>query len=139
MYEQINYFIRNWAAIYSNSFIHSYQMWGGELYIPKIPSYRLADLAKAIAPEVKHEIVGMRPGEKLHEEMITETDALNTIEFDDYFVVLPATSLWDTEKFRKESNSSIGKKCELGFSYNSYSNEQFLSVDRLIELIKDEM
>jgi len=115
------------------------QMWGGELFIPKIPSYRLADLAKAIAPEVKHEIVGMRPGEKLHEEMITETDALNTIEFDDYFVVLPATSLWDTEKFRKESNSSIGKKCELGFSYNSYSNEQFLSVDRLIELIKDEM
>ena len=115
------------------------QMWGGELFIPKIPSYRLADLAKAIAPEVKHEIVGMRPGEKLHEEMITETDALNTIEFDDYFVILPATSLWDTEKFRKESNSSIGKKCELGFSYNSYSNEQFLSVDRLIELIKDEM
>ena len=71
--------------------------------------------------------------------MITETDALNTIEFDDYFVVLPATSLWDAETFRKESNSSIGKKCEFGFSYNSYSNEQFLSVDRLIELIKDEM
>ena len=115
------------------------QMWGGELFIPKIPSYRLADLAKAIAPEVKHEIVGMRPGEKLHEEMITETDALNTIEFDDYFVVLPATALWDTEKFRKESNSSVGKKCEFGFSYNSYGNEQFLSVDRLIELIKDEM
>ena len=115
------------------------KMWGGELFIPKIPSYRLTDLAKAIAPEVKHEIVGMRPGEKLHEEMITETDALNTIEFDDYFVVLPATSLWDAETFRKESNSSIGKKCEFGFSYNSYSNEQFLSVDRLIELIKDEM
>jgi UDP-N-acetylglucosamine 4,6-dehydratase (inverting) len=115
------------------------KMWGGELFIPKIPSYRLADLAKAIAPEVKHEIVGMRPGEKLHEEMITETDALNTIEFDDYFVVLPATALWDTEKFRKESNSSVGKKCEFGFSYNSLNNEQFLSIGRLVELIKNEM
>ena len=115
------------------------KMWGGELFIPKIPSYRLTDLAKSIAPKAKHEIVGRRPGEKLHEEMITETDALSTIEFDNYFVILPATSLWDTEKFRKESDSSIGKKCEFGFSYNSRNNEKILSVDELIELIKNEM
>jgi len=115
------------------------KMWGGELFIPKIPSYRLIDLAKAIAPKAKHEIVGVRPGEKLHEEMITETDALSTIEFDNYFVILPTASLWDAEEFRKESNSFIGKKCEFGFSYNSYSNEEFLSIDGLIELIKHEM
>ena len=115
------------------------KMWGGELFIPKITSYRLIDLARAVAPQAKHEIVGMRPGEKLHEEMITETDALNTLEFDNYFVILPTASLWDVEEFREESNSFIGKKCEFGFSYNSYNNEQFLSIERLVELIKSEM
>ena len=113
------------------------KMWGGELFIPKIPSYKILDVAKAIAPDAKHEIVGIRPGEKLHEEMITETDALNSVEFEKYYVILPATQLWDVEKFRKESNSLVGKMCELGFSYNSGSNKNFLSVKNLQKLIRD--
>jgi UDP-N-acetylglucosamine 4,6-dehydratase/5-epimerase len=112
-------------------------MWGGELFIPKIPSYKIMDVAKAIAPEAKYAIVGIRPGEKLHEEMITETDALNSVEFEKYFVILPSTKLWNIEKFRKESNSSIGKMCEFGFSYNSNNNKEFLSVEDIKKLIDD--
>jgi UDP-N-acetylglucosamine 4,6-dehydratase/5-epimerase len=113
------------------------KMWGGELFVPKIPSYKILDVAKAIAPKCKHEIVGIRPGEKLHEEMITETDALNSIEFEKYFVILPSTELWDINKFRKESNSSVGKMCEFGFSYNSGTNKHFLTVDELRQLINN--
>ena len=112
------------------------KMWGGELFIPKIPSYKILDVAKAIAPNCKYDFVGIRPGEKLHEEMITETDALNSIEFDKYFVILPSTELWDIEKFRNESNSTEGKRCETGFSYNSGTNKDFLTVSDLEELIQ---
>jgi FlaA1/EpsC-like NDP-sugar epimerase len=111
------------------------KMWGGELFVPKIPSYKILDLAKAVAPNARIEIVGIRPGEKLHEEMITVTDAINTVEFDDYYVILPSTQIWDVEKFRKESNGKEGKSCQYGFSYNSGSNERFLSVEELRRLI----
>ncbi len=110
-------------------------MWGGELFVPKIPSYKILDVAKAIAPDAKYETVGIRPGEKLHEEMITETDAINTIEFEDYYVILPSTQIWNTEKFRMESNHKPGSTCKFGFSYNSGSNEKFLSVDEIKKLI----
>jgi len=113
------------------------KMWGGELFVPKIPSYKILDVAKAIAPDCKYKIVGIRPGEKLHEEMITETDALNSVEFEKYFVILPSTILWDIDQFRKESNSSVGKKCEFGFSYNSGTNEEFLSIEALQKLMKE--
>ncbi len=113
------------------------KMWGGELFVPKIPSYKILDVAKAIAPDCKYEIVGIRPGEKLHEEMITETDALNSVEFEKYFVILPSTQLWDIDKFRKESDSSLGEMCEYGFSYNSGTNKNFLNVTDLQDLIKD--
>lgn len=112
------------------------KMWGGELFVPKIPSYRILELAKAIAPEAILESVGIRPGEKLHEEMITITDSINTIEFDDYYVILPSTQVWDIEKFRMESGDNPGKFCEYGFSYNSGENDKFLSVDEIKELIK---
>ncbi|MGK9369149.1 UDP-N-acetylglucosamine 4,6-dehydratase (inverting) [Melioribacter sp. Ez-97] len=120
------------------------RMWGGELFVPKIPSYRILDLAKAVAPECKVEVVGIRPGEKIHEEMITQADALNTIEFDDYFVILPSVQLgndpnlklWDTEEFRLKSNGQPGKFCEYGFSYNSGANPHFLTVEELRELIE---
>lgn len=120
-------------------------MWGGELFVPKIPSYKILDLAKAIAQNAKIEKVGIRPGEKIHEEMITEADALNTIEFEKYFVILPsvqlgdtpALKLWDTEKFRMSSNSQPGKYCDFGFKYNSGTNPWFLSVDELKSLIKN--
>ena len=112
-------------------------MWGGELFVPKIPSYKILDVAKAIAPDCKYEIVGIRPGEKLHEDMITETDALNSVEFEKYFVILPSTQLWDIDKFRKESNSSLGEMCEYGFSYNSGTNKHFLNITDLQDLIKN--
>ncbi len=112
-------------------------MWGGELFVPKIPSYRIVDVAKAISKNAKINITGIRPGEKIHEEMITETDSLNTIEFENYFVILPSTPLWDIEKFRKESNKKEGKFCELGFKYNSGTNREFLTVDEIKQLIKD--
>ncbi|HAS40584.1 MAG TPA: UDP-N-acetylglucosamine 4,6-dehydratase (inverting) [Microscillaceae bacterium] len=113
------------------------RMWGGELFVPKIPSYRITDIATAIAPECETKVVGIRPGEKVHEEMITETDALNTIEFDDYYVILPSMvdDLWDIEKFKNESGKNIGKACEFGFKYNSGTNHHFLKVEELQKLI----
>ena len=115
------------------------KMWGGELFVPKIPSYRILDVAKAIAPEAKYEFVGIRPGEKLHEEMITQTDAMNTVEFDDYFTIIPSSDYlsWDKESFVKDSNGTKGKYCEDGFYYNSGTNEQFLTINELQKLIKN--
>lgn len=113
------------------------RMWGGELFVPRIPSYRILDVAKAIAPEARIEIVGIRPGEKLHEEMITQPDALNTIEYEDYFVILPSTELWDREKFRLTSNGKAGRFCEFGFRYDSGTNNHFLSIDELRQLIAE--
>lgn len=112
-------------------------MWGGELFVPKIPSYKILDVAKAVDGNCEIEITGIRPGEKIHEEMITETDSLNTIEFKNYFVILPSTPLWDIEKFRKESNSYEGKYCDFGFKYNSGTNNEWLTVEQLKQLIKD--
>ncbi|PKL82225.1 MAG: UDP-N-acetylglucosamine 4,6-dehydratase (inverting), partial [Ignavibacteriae bacterium HGW-Ignavibacteriae-3] len=119
------------------------RMWGGELFVPKIPSFRIVDLAEAIAPGIKIEEVGIRPGEKIHEEMITESDAMSTIEFEKYFVILPSVQmgdsrqlkLWETEKFRTTSNSKPGNFCDDKFKYNSGTNEWFLSVAELNELI----
>lgn len=108
-------------------------MWGGEIFVPKIPSYKITDVAEAIAPACKQKIVGIRPGEKLHEEMITMTDALCTVEFDKYFVILPSIPLWDIEKFTSTFN---GKLCCDGFCYNSGTNSAWLSVAEIRELIK---
>ena len=113
------------------------RMWGGELFVPKIPSYKITDVAKAIAPDAKYEIVGIRPGEKLHEEMITATDSINTVEFNDCYVITPNSKYisWDRERFLKESSGQSGVYCEDGFSYNSGNNERFLSVDEIRQLI----
>ena len=107
-------------------------MWGGEIFVPKIPSYRITDVAEAIAPECRHEIVGIRPGEKLHEEMVTATDALNTVEMEKYFVILPSMPLWNVDSFMAEFN---GTRCPANFCYDSGSNSEWLSVDRLRNLI----
>lgn len=109
------------------------KMWGGELYVPKIPSFRITDLAEAIGPNCKRVVVGIRPGEKLHEEMITETDGFNTIEFDRYFVILPSSKLWDVDEFQKAFN---GKRCRIDFSYSSGKNSEWLDVAQLRQLIK---
>ena len=113
------------------------KMWGGELFVPKIPSYRILDVAKAIAPECKYEIIGIRPGEKLHEEMITVSDAINTIEYSNYYVIVPAIRKWSKIKFIDESNSINGKQCNEGFTYNSETNDHVLTIDELQQLIKD--
>ncbi len=113
------------------------RMWGGELFVPKIPSYNILDIAEAIAPGCKREILGIRPGEKLHEEMITESDGLNTLEFDDYYVIVPSIRVWSKTKFKNESNVNIGHTCQEDFRYNSKSNKHFLSVEELRQLIKE--
>lgn len=115
------------------------RMWGGELFVPKIPSYRIMDVAQAVAPDCKVDYVGIRPGEKLHEEMITDTDALSTVEFDKYFVITPSTPLWDIEKFRKESGDSEGNYVSDTFRYNSGTNDHFLTVEELNQLVATEM
>ena len=107
-------------------------MWGGEIFIPKIPSYRITDVAEALAPECQTKVVGIRPGEKIHEEMITLTDAISTIEFDDYFVILPSVPLWDLEAFMQTFS---GKMCTPGFCYNSGSNSEWLSVEEIRSLV----
>ena len=111
------------------------RMWGGELFVPKIPSYRILEVAAAIAPEARIEVVGIRPGEKLHEEMITATDALSTVEFGDYYVILPSTPLWDLDRFQQESGKHPGRPVEEGFAYNSGTNAHFLSVEEIHDLI----
>lgn len=103
-------------------------MWGGEIFVPKIPSYRITDVAEAVAPGGKLSMVGIRPGEKLHEEMITSTDALNSVEFNKHFVILPSIPLWDVKEFTKAFN---GVPCTTDFAYNSGTNDQWLSVDEL--------
>ena len=108
-------------------------MWGGEIFVPRIPSYRILDLAEAVAPGCRREIVGVRPGEKLHEEMITETDALNTLEFKEHFVILPSMRLWDINRYTETFD---GKPCEPGFKYSSGTNSEWLTVDDLRRLIR---
>jgi len=108
-------------------------MWGGEIFVPKIPSYRILDVANAIAPDCKKEFIGIRPGEKLHEEMITLTDSINTVEFQKYFVILPAVPIWNTEAYVEKFK---GKYCMDGFSYNSGTNTQWLTVDDLKLMIE---
>lgn len=107
--------------------------WGGELFVPKIPSYRITDVAEAIAPGCKRVVTGIRPGEKLHEEMVTETDGLNTVELANQFVILPSTRLWDADEFCRTFN---GKRCEYGFRYNSGTNTEWLNVEQIRDLIR---
>jgi UDP-N-acetylglucosamine 4,6-dehydratase (inverting) len=107
--------------------------WGGELYVPKIPSYKLTDLAKAIAPECRLEVIGIRPGEKIHEEMITASDSYNTYDMGQYFVILPQATDWDKNEFLTKFNA---KPVEKGFCYNSGTNDRWESVESLRELIK---
>ncbi|UOQ70371.1 UDP-N-acetylglucosamine 4,6-dehydratase (inverting) [Hymenobacter cellulosilyticus] len=107
--------------------------WGGEIFVPKIPSYKITEVAKAIGPECKQEIVGIRPGEKLHEAMITETDALSTVELQKYYVILPFTPRWDVEEFIKNFH---GKRVPDGFYYDSANNEEWLTAEQIREEIR---
>ncbi|MGM0841684.1 MAG: UDP-N-acetylglucosamine 4,6-dehydratase (inverting) [Bacillota bacterium] len=106
------------------------RMNGGEIFIPKIPSMRVTDLAKAIAPECEIKIVGIRPGEKLHEAMITEDDARHTLEYHTHYVIQPEFPWW------REEYSSGGKRLPEGFTYVSNQNEEWLTVEQLRDLVE---
>lgn len=107
---------------------------GGEIFVPKIPSYKILDIAKAIAPECDVEIVGIRPGEKLHEEMITDTDSLHTIDMGKYYAILPSVSFtYSEEDYIKHHNA---EKVPFGFKYNSGTNTEWETVESLRDLMK---
>ena len=105
---------------------------GGEIFVPKIPSYRITDVAKAVAPDCKLNIIGIRPGEKIHEEMITESDSLNTVDLGKYYAILPTTGDASVENYLKLKD---GERVKPGFSYNSGDNNVFLTVHELKALI----
>ena len=102
-------------------------MEGGETYVKKMPSMKVTELARAIAPNAKHKIVGIRPGEKLHEQLISEEDAFYTYEYKDYYKILPVINNWSTSK----SHIKNGKKVAEGFSYTSNNNDEWMSVEML--------
>ncbi|MFP2997916.1 UDP-N-acetylglucosamine 4,6-dehydratase (inverting) [Spongiivirga sp. MCCC 1A20706] len=108
--------------------------WGGELFVPKIPSYKIMDVAEAIGPKCEKPIVGIRPGEKIHEEMITPSDSYYTYDLGKYYVILPATHKWSLQNFIETFDA---KKVEEGFSYNSGNNHDWETIDSMRELIKE--
>lgn len=107
------------------------RMHGGEIFVPKIPSMKVMDLAHAIAPECKIDIIGIRPGEKLHEAMIMEDDARHTVEFDDYYIIQPEFPWW-SKKYAEG-----GKALPDGFAYTSDNNNDWLTIEELRKLAED--
>lgn len=105
---------------------------GGEIFVPKIPSYNIMDLAKAVAPDAEYDVVGIRPGEKLHEEMITSSDSPQTLDIGDYYLILPNLNKNRTEDYVKHFKGSF---VEPGFTYNSKTNPDFLSVNDIKDLV----
>jgi UDP-N-acetylglucosamine 4,6-dehydratase (inverting) len=107
--------------------------WGGEILVPKIPSYRITDVAKAIGPECVHSVIGVRPGEKIHEEMITAGDSGNTVDMGSYYAILPSGGTYSIADYCVKTGA---KPVERGFSYDSGRNPHFLTVDELRNLIQ---
>ena len=105
---------------------------GGEIFVPRIPSYRIMDVAEAAAPDCERRVVGIRPGEKVHEEMITAGDSYNTVDLGRYFAILPSNGEHSIEDYLAKRP---GKRVAQGFSYNSGTNDRFLTVEELRELI----
>lgn len=110
--------------------------WGGEVLVPKIPSYRITDVAKAIGPECEHRVIGVRAGEKIHEEMITASDSFNTVDLGPYYAILPSGGAYSIADYCAKTGA---KPVEPGFSYNSGSNVHFLTVNELRNLIQTEV
>ena len=108
--------------------------WGGEILVPKIPSYRITDLAQAIGPECEHPVIGVRPGEKIHEEMITASDSYNTVDLGEYYAILPCGADYTRQGYCQKTAS---RPVADGFCYNSGTNEHFLSVEDLRQLITE--
>ncbi|HSW04744.1 UDP-N-acetylglucosamine 4,6-dehydratase (inverting) [Aquabacterium sp.] len=110
--------------------------WGGEILVPKIPSYRITDVASAVAPEAEQKVVGIRPGEKIHEEMITASDSPNTVDLGGYYAILPSGGAYSVDDYCVRMNAS---RVQPGFSYDSGSNTDFLSVPQLRDMISLEV
>jgi UDP-N-acetylglucosamine 4,6-dehydratase len=110
--------------------------WGGEIFVPKIPSYRIVDVAEAVAPGCRQEIVGIRPGEKIHEEMITASDSFNTVDLGRYYAILPTTEQYSIEEYCQRRS---GQRVQPGFAYNSGDNPEFLDVAALRALIDEHL
>ena len=108
------------------------RMKGGEIFVPKIPSMRIVDLAKTIGPECEHEVVGIRPGEKLHEVMISVDDARNTVEHEDHFVIEPAFQWWSA----RSGETDEGERVPEGFRYGSDTNTEWLTGEQLAEMVR---
>lgn len=106
--------------------------WGGEILVPKIPSYKITDLGEAIAPDCRQEIVGVRPGEKIHEEMITSSDSYNTVDLGKYYAILPVGARYTMQDYWEKTEA---RPVEKGFCYNSGTNSHFLSVKELRDLV----
>jgi UDP-N-acetylglucosamine 4,6-dehydratase (inverting) len=106
--------------------------WGGEIFIPKIPSYRITDVAEAVAPELEQRVIGIRPGEKIHEEMITPSDSFHTYDMGEYYAIIPPVPTWEVDKFRRQFKAKL---VETGFSYNSGTNTKWVTVPELREFI----
>jgi UDP-N-acetylglucosamine 4,6-dehydratase len=109
---------------------------GGEIFVPKIPSYRITDLAMAIGPECSHPIVGIRPGEKIHEEMITQSDSFNTVDLGRYYAILPSAGEYSPQVYVNQFGGAVVVP---GFAYNSGTNDRFLSVEELREMIRTQL
>lgn len=107
---------------------------GGEVLVPKIPSYRITDLAQAVGPECRLEVVGIRPGEKIHEEMITASDSPNTVDLGRYYAILPSNGAYSVEEYCDRHGA---RRVEPGFSYNSGTNPEFLTPQQLKALIDE--
>lgn len=107
---------------------------GAEILVPKIPSYRILDVAEAVGPECEKPVVGIRPGEKIHEEMITVSDSLNTVDIGDYYAILPASTDNVVDQYLAKTG---GRRVGMDFSYNSGTNEDFLTIEQLRALIAD--
>jgi UDP-N-acetylglucosamine 4,6-dehydratase/5-epimerase len=108
--------------------------WGGEIFIPKIPSYKITDVAQAIGPDCEHRVIGIRPGEKIHEEMITSSDSFFTYDLGKYYVIIPQTPIWNVDDFTKEFNAKL---VPAGFSYDSGTNTEWETVESLRALITE--
>lgn len=118
-----------------NMVLHALEhAWGGEIFIPKISSYKIGDVAKAIAPNVEHKVVGIRAGEKIHEEMITHSDSFYTYDLGSYYVILPTVTNWNLSNYITEFNAT---KVKEGFEYNSNENENWETPESIRKLIKE--
>jgi FlaA1/EpsC-like NDP-sugar epimerase len=114
-------------------------MIGGELFVPKLPSYKLLDLVYAIKKNAKIKVLGIRPGEKLHEEMISISDSVNCLEFDNFFIIKPykfEEKEWNVKKFMIKNHLRNFKNFKKDFSYNSFNNKHYLTREELVRLIK---